>query len=1035
MYALIFFNCETFHPFKGYKTSKAYFRCKTPTLAEYIYYFRLLKKLESDCMKYQKVNNITGWIVFAIATITYLLTVEMTASYWDCGEFIAVSYKLMVPHPPGAPFFLLVGRIFSFFALGDVTQVAYWINMVSVLSSSFSILFLFWTITLLGRKLLKITDLENVPVDKTIMLVGAGAVGALAYTFSDSFWFSAVEAEVYAMSSFFTAFVVWAILKWDLMEDESRANRWLILIAYMMGLSIGVHLLNLVTIPALGLIYYFKKYKQPTKWGIIACMAISGFIIILINNIIIPGLPTIASSFDIFFVNNLGFPFGSGVIVFSAIILGGLVAGIMYSIKNEKEILNTALLGLAFVLIGYSSYSLVVIRSNYNPPIDENNPEDIMSFVSYLKREQYGNRPLLHGQYYTAKVVGQVDGDVVYTKGEDKYEITDKKFAYEYDPNETTILPRIYSTSPPHQQRYREILNLREGEKPNFIDNVKFLFKYQLGWMYMRYFMWNFAGRASDIQDADWLTPMDAFKDVPAPIVENLGRNNFFMIPFILGLIGLFFQFMNDKRNFAVVSMLFFLTGIALILYLNSPPSEPRERDYIYVASFYAFAIWIGFGVIAIAHGIAQFLSNKKLAGGVAIALGLMAPVIMMAEGWDDHNRSNRYFSVDTAKNFLSSCAPNAIIFTGGDNDTFPLWYVQNVEEYRTDMRVLVLSYSNTDWYIEQMHDKHYTSEPLPLTLTMKNYQQGGPNDYLPYEDLNLKGPIDLKTFLNLLKNDDKRLRYYQSANVLPSKQIALRVNKDAALRSGIIPKGKDSLVVEQMIFTLKGNGLEKKDLMILDLIATNNWDRPIYFNNTSLNQLNFNIDPYIVQEGNAYRLLPVRNPQPDRGSYMVNTDIMYDNVTNKFQFRELDNPDVYYSEDYRNFVVNHRSTLNTLAEALMDEGQEDKARNVLLFSLERMPDAVINYDYTSAQTAAMLFELGEIEKGKEIARLLGNRADELLSYYIANGIDMGFELQRNIIILNELQRMLKRYGEDEMAKEFEDALTTHYGIIESGRL
>ena len=1069
-------------------------------------------------MKYQKVNNITGWIVFAIATLTYLLTLEMTASYWDCGEFIAVSYKLMVPHPPGAPFFLLMGRIFSFFALGDVTQVAYWINMVSVLSSSFSILFLFWTITLLGRKLLKIKSVEDLPLNQTILLVGAGAVGALAYTFSDSFWFSAVEAEVYAMSSFFTAFVVWAILKWDLIEDESRANRWLILIAYMMGLSIGVHLLNLVTIPALGLIYYFKKYK-PSFWGIVIAMAISGAFIILINNLIIPGLPSLASMFEIDFVNTLNLPFGTGLTFFILILIGlltysiyetqtkvrlsdkyilsfviifeflfaylvihespilifvlsivinlgiyillkkninkffiitilGYVPGLAIwylffeDTKREKFLfnidlnkLNTFFIGITFVLIGYSSYSLVVIRSNYNPPIDENNPEDIMSFVSYLKREQYGNRPLLHGQYYTARVVGQKDGDVVYTKGKDKYEITDRKFAYEYDPAETTILPRIYSTSPAHQERYREILGLREGEKPSFwTDNIWFLFKYQIKHMYMRYFMWNFAGRASDIQDADWLSPLAAFEDVPAPIADNHGRNNYFMIPLLLGLIGLLFQFFNDKRNFAVVGMLFFLTGIALILYLNSPPTEPRERDYIYVASFYAFAIWIGFGVIAIAQGISQAVSNKKMAGGIAIAIGLMAPAIMAAEGWDDHDRSNRYFSVDTAKNFLSSCADNAIMFTGGDNDTFPLWYAQNVEGYRTDMRVLVLSYSNTDWYIEQMLDKHYTSEPLPLSLTMKNYQQGGPNDYLPYEDLKLKGPIDLKTFLSLLKNDDKRLRYYQSANVIPSKQIALRVDKASVLQKGIIPKGKDSLVVDQMVFRLKGNGLEKKDLMILDLIATNNWERPIYFNNTSLNQLNFNVDDYIVQEGNTYRLLPIKNPQPARGSYLVDTDIMYDNVMNKFQFREMDNPDVYYNEDYRNFVVNHRSTLNTLAEALLDEGKEDKARKVLLYSLESMPDIAVNYDYTSVQTAGMLMQLGETEKAKDIAQKLGTRADELLSYYLANNISVGFELQRNIIILNELQRMLKRYGEDEMAKEFEDALTTHYGIIENSR-
>lgn len=982
-------------------------------------------------MSFQKLNNITGWAVFGIATLVYMLTLEMTASYWDCGEFIAVSYKLMVPHPPGAPFFLLLGRMFSFLALGNVESVAYWINMVSVLASSFSILFLFWTIVLLGRKLLKVTSLKEITQTQTILLMGAGAVGALAYTFSDTFWFSAVEAEVYALSSFFTAFVFWAILKWELIEDDGRANRWLILIAYMVGLSIGVHLLNLVTIPALGLIYYFKKHSV-TKWGLVATMAISGFIVILINNIIIPGLPSIAASFDIFFVNNLGLPFGSGVLVCVLLVIIPLVLGIVYSIQKQKELLNTALLSLAFILIGYSSYTLVVIRSNFNPPIDENNPEDIMSFVKYLKREQYGNRPLFHGQYFTAEVTGQEEGEVVYTKGKDKYEITDRKFSYVYDQTQTTPLPRIYSTSPAHQKRYREILGLKEGEVPNIIDNFHFMFKHQLGWMYMRYFMWNFAGRESDIQDADWMSPLGAFKEVPNAISSNKGRNNYFMIPLILGLIGIFFNYKQDKKTFAVTGMLFFLTGIALILYLNSPPSEPRERDYIYVGSYYAFAIWIGFGIIAIGNGLAKMISNKKMAYGLAIVIGLLAPAIMAAEGWDDHDRSDRYFSVDSAKNFLSSCAPNSIIFTGGDNDTFPLWYVQDVEGFRTDMRVLVLSYSNTDWYIEQMLDKHYESEPLPLTLTMGNYQQGGPNDYLPYYDgLNVKGALDVKQFINLVKNDHKGIRIYESANVVPSKVLAIKIDKDAVLRSGIVPKSMDSLVVDQMIIGLKGGGLEKKDLMILDLIVSNNWERPIYFNNTSLSQVNLDLSAHVVQEGNAYRLLPIRNPAPARGEYLVDTELMFDNVMNKFQFRELNNPDVYYNEDYRNFVVNHRSTLNTLAKALLDEGKEDKAKEVLLYSLSSMTNDAVAYDYTSNQTMGMLFQVGEKEKALEIAKILGDRADSLLEYYIENDIQLGYELQRNVIILNDLQRTLKRYGENELAERYETALNKHYGALE----
>jgi hypothetical protein len=462
---------------------------------------------------YQKINNISGWAVFAFATIVYWLTVEPTASYWDCGEFIAVSYKLEVPHPPGAPLFLLIGRMFSFLALGDVEQVAYWINISSVLASGFTILFLFWTITLLGRKIFNIKKDEE-KTGETALLMGSAAIGALAYTFSDSFWFSAVEAEVYAMSSFFTAFVFWAILKWEVIEDESLANKWLILISYMMGLSIGVHLLNLVTIPALGLIYYFKKYKV-SRNGLIASLVVSGFIVILINNIIIPGFPSIAGSVEIFFVNSLGLPFGAGIIFFGILLLSALVYGIYWSNKNQKVLLNTALLGLAFILIGYSSYTSLVIRSNYNPPIDENNPENVISFVSYLKREQYGSRPLLHGQYFDAELVDQKPGAKVYRKGKDKYEIADRKLKYVYDPKRTTILPRAYSNDPKHVQLYREYMGLSENETPNFVDNIQFMLTYQINHMYMRYFLWNFAGRESDIQHASWLAPWDLAKRCP----------------------------------------------------------------------------------------------------------------------------------------------------------------------------------------------------------------------------------------------------------------------------------------------------------------------------------------------------------------------------------------------------------------------------------------------------------------------------------------------------------------------------------------
>jgi len=975
---------------------------------------------------FDRVNIITGWLLFIIATTVYALTVEPTASYWDCGEFIAVSYKLEVPHPPGAPLFLLIGRLFSFLAFGDVTEVAYWINMVSVLSSGFTILFLFWSITHIAKKLIP----EDTDWSKVVVL-GSGIVGALAYTFSDSFWFSAVEAEVYGMSSFFTAFVVWAMLKWENLDDPSQQNRWMILIAYMVGLSIGVHLLNLVTVPALALIYYYKKRQKLSVRGIIVTLAAAGAIVLIIMEGVIPGLPSIAGKLEIFFVNNLGLPFGSGVIFFAITFFGALIYGIVYSIQKQKATLNTVLVSFAFIIIGYSSYSIVLIRSNYNPPIDENNPEDIISYVSYLKREQYGSRPLLSGQYYTAELQGQEKGAAVYKKGEEKYEIADYKLEYVYDKKHTTIFPRLYSSQPRHVSKYREILGLKAGEKPSFGDNIYFMFKRQLGTMYFRYFMWNFSGRASDIQGAGWLGISDAFKKVPSTLAENKGRNIYFMIPLLLGIIGLTFQYYKDPRNFAFVGMLFFLTGAAVVLYLNSPPVEPRERDYIYAGSYYAFAIWIGFSVIALFRGIHLVVKNGMAAAVISIVLCLSAPAIMAAEGWDDHDRSDRYFSVDSAKNFLESCEPNAIIFTGGDNDTFPLWYVQEVEGFRTDVRVIVLSYFNTDWYIEQMMRDAYESKPLPFSLTIKNYQQGGLNDILPlYERQNIKGgTMSAPQFINLIKQEHPALQVPTSIsnyNSVPAKNFYLNIDTASVLAAGIIPEQFRHLLVDRMTWSMKGRTLEKKDLAILDLIVTNKWERPIYFNNTSASSVNLNLKKYMVQEGNAYRLLPVRNPNEDM---LVDTDKMYDNMINKFHYRELDNPKVYYSEDYRNFVLNQRASFNTLIEALLGEQKTDKARDAVLKCLEFMPDDAIRFDHFSVQQVGFLLTVGEEAKAIEIAEVMAARSDEMLDYMTQEGINDRYELQKNLISLSELARAFKAYKNNELADKYEQLFRKHYDI------
>lgn len=984
-------------------------------------------------MGYQKINIITGWIAFLIALVTYCLTVEPTASFWDAGEFIACSYKLEVPHPPGAPFFLLTGRMFSMLAGSDVTQVAFWVNMLSVVSSAFFVLFIFWSITHLAKRVMKIKKGEETTAD-TIAIMGTGLVGALACTFSDSFWFSAVEAEVYGMSAFFTSFVFWAILKWENMTQEQDRARWLILIAYMMGLSIGVHLLNLVAIPVLGLIVYFKYYEKVTRKGIIYTMAISAAIVLIVLEGVIPGLPSMAGKIEIFFVNSLRLPFGSGVIFFGLAVIGGLVYGIHYSIKHNKYVLNTSLLALAFILIGYSSYSIAVIRSNYNPPIDENNPEEIISFVSYLKREQYGSRPLFKGPYYTAELQENKKGAPVYMRGEDEYVIKDYKVTQVYDPKHTTILPRMYSSDPNHIRKYRQVTGLRDGEKPSWGDNLYYLIVHQLGHQYFRYFMWNFSGREHDIQGASWVGIATAFNELPDVLASNKGRNIYYGLPLLLGLFGMFVQYKKDVKLFSATALLFFMTGIAIVLYLNTPPIEPRERDYIYAGSFYIFTIWIGFGVMALYDVFKSISKQKKVAAILATVLGLSIPVLMASENWDDHDRSDRYFSVDAAKNYLSSVAPNGIIFTGGDNDTFPLWYAQEVEGFRTDARVLVLSYYNTDWYIQQSARQAYESDPLPYGLPIGHYQQGGLNDYLPvYEREELKGnAINARLLLKFIKDENPGLQIptaISAYNSVPARTLFLDV--DTAKAKQIVPEDMHDKIVSRMILKVKGRALEKKDLAFLDLLINSNWERPIYLNNTSIAQLNFDLRGSVVQEGMAYRVLPISSNA--QSGYPVNTEVMYDNVMNKFTWTNLNDPSVYYTQDYVGFVLNSRSTFNTLAEDLIAEGDYERASEVLKKCNEVMPDEAVPYDFFSVQQVGMLLEVGEPELADYIAERTSTYASQWLDYYFSTGGTETNELQKQLLSLNEVARAYRANGDREKAAAYEELFNTYYSQLQSG--
>ena len=819
------------------------------------------------------------------------------------------------------------------------------------------------------------------------------------------------------MSSFFTAFVFWAILRWETTQDPIKQHKWIILIAYMMGLSIGVHLLNLVAIPALALIIYFKKYKNITLLGISLSLAISLLIIGIIIEGIIPGLPSMASFVERFFVNSLGLPFGSGIIFFIIVFLSLIVYLLKFSQEKEKVTLNISLLSLTFILIGYSSYSLVLIRSNYNPPIDENNPENILNFISYLKREQYGYRPLFKGQYFDADVIKQEETGVNYKKGKDKYEIKEKKFSYVYDNKRTTIFPRMYSSSPNHIERYREITNLSKNQKPTFSDNLEFFFKYQIGHMYLRYFLWNFSGRESDIQNAKWLGLLNKFDKVPYQIEVNKARNNYLMIPLLLGIIGLVFQFYRDRKNFYVVMLLFILTGIALVVYLNSPPIEPRERDYIYAGSYYAFSIWIGFGSLFLFSILKKIFKKDKLSLVICFLLSIQSPIILANQNWDDHDRSNRYLTVDSAKNLLASCAPNSILFTGGDNDTFPLWYVQEVENFRTDVRVIVLSYFNTDWYIEQMMSKKNKSEKIDFSVSLDSYIQGGLNDYLPYRnDSRIQNrPISLKGYINLVKRNSKAIQVPTSVsnyNSIPSKSFWLASKGKESLLGKF-----DSYYQDTLLINLKSNknGLEKKDLAFLDLLQANNWERPIYFNNTSLNGIG---------------LHPILSP--NSGS-LIDSEKMYNNLMSNSFWRGLDDEKAYFSEDHRGFIMNYRSTFNTLIKELINKKEYDKALEVINKSLDLIPDKAIMYDHFSVQIVEYLINLNEkagmqtLELANNIAEISSKRADEILNYYYDNNINNRYEIQRNLVSLNTLARAYSRNSDQELSKKYRELFENNY--------
>ncbi len=1056
-------------------------------------------------MDYKKLNIITGWLVFLVAAWTYITTIEPTSSFWDCGEFIATAYKLEVGHPPGAPLFMILGRVASAFVGPENVPVA--MNILSALASAFTILFLFWSITHMAHKLAT-RDGAALTTGAIIAILGSGIVGSLAYTWSDSFWFSAVEGEVYALSSFFTAIVFWAILKWESVADEAHNIRWLILIAYLMGLSIGVHLLNLLCIPAIAFVYYFKRYEVSAK-GVIITFIVSAVILGAIQAVIIPGLVKMAGWFELRFVNGMGLPFNTGVLVYALLLIGLISYGLLWTQRNGKVLWNTVILGVAVILVGYSTYAMIVVRSVANPPIDENNPENVFNLLSYLNREQYGDRPLLIGQFWDSPYAKQrEDGTPVYTatylvqKGgrtvqkfydrwsaehfveqnaghevKHEYIITDPRKGSEvvYEPSTTMLFPRMYSSQGSHVSAYKEwsdfkgnLVRDRTGRplltrddkpviKPTFVENMRFFFAYQMDWMYWRYFMWNFAGRQNDVQghgnimDGNWLTGFKAIdaerlgnqETLPSIMTRNKGFNRYYLLPLILGVIGFVYQLLRHGRDWSVVMLLFFFTGVAIVIYLNQTPYQPRERDYAYVGSFYAFAMWIGLGVYALydaaravsmrdlgviagsafglgvlkylveglasdGHAISYILMTMALLGvglfaafallgrvlgetargALATLLCLAAPAIMVAENWDDHDRGIRTPARDLASNYLQSCEPNAILFTNGDNDTFPLWYAQEVENIRTDVRVVNLSLLNTDWYIDQMRRKAYDSEPVPFTIAPEKYRQGTRDAvYLVPRDEKDRRPLDLRKAI-AFAIDDKNLQAMGQDRFayIPADAFTIPVDKAQAVAAGVV-SADDSTVVDAITWRVGRGAIMKNSFMVLDLLAHNDWTRPIYFAVTTGPDSYIGLQEYFQLEGLTYRVVPVRTASDPRTGSLgrVATEEMFRTVTEKFLWGNMDSEqDIYLDENILRMTTNLRLQLSALADALIAEGRTDDARTILDLSMAKMPDRNVPIDRVLLPTVEAYYEVGDTAKANQLAERIFTVLEEQVNWYLS---------------------------------------------------
>lgn len=1023
---------------------------------------------------FKKWNAILGWLVFTVALITYWLTVEPTASFWDAGEYITTSSNLEVGHPPGAPLYQLLGAFFSVFAMG-ASNIALTINLMSVFASAFTILFMFWSLTILLNNI--VSKYKEVSKDNFIAILGSAAVGALAFAFTDSFWFNAVEAEVYAMAAFIMSLLFYLALRWEQDMNTSRGNRWVILIAFVIGLSFGVHFLGLLTIPAMGFLYFFKNYKKVTVKNFIIANIVMVAILLFIFKLLLPMTLKFFSASELFFVNSIGLPFNSGTIIAGLIFIAIFYYLLRYTRSKSYVQLNTLLLCILFIFIGFSSWIMLPIRANAGTVINENNPNNTRELLAYYNREQYPETHLFYGPLFTETYAG-LDPTNPYKDDKPKYEKDEKLGKYvivndfknasqNTEDKQKAFFPRMWSIE--HNANYLEFTNgleftikreyrgeerlveevnkfkelFNKGqidsedynnflkdtyqfldiEKPSFWKNVSFMFEYQFGYMYWRYFMWNFSGRQDDKQGqltnlhGNWITGISFIDNIrlgsqdnlPSDALNNKARNNYYLLPFLLGILGLVFHFKNDSKSFWILLVFFLFTGLALKVYLNERPFEPRERDYALVGSFYVFAMWIGFGVYALYEVVKEYIKPKIAIPIVLTVTALAVPLLLASQNWDDHDRSNRYTAQSMAKMYLDSCDENAIIFTIGDNDTFALWYAQGIEGYRQDVRVVNTSLFQTDWYIDDMKKKAYASDPIPSQLTHNDYKYGS-RDFIFFQQTT-KDTIDINTWMNWVADNSPKteveLESGQFANTFPSKIIRIPVDKEAVLRNGIVEEKDADKIVPYIDIKFKGNIIYKNRLLMLDVIANNNWERPIYFSGGAFGEDDYLwMKDYLQLDGVVYKLVPIRTTLDRSNPFdmgRIDSDKMYD-IVMKWDWGNSGDPKIYHDVETRRNGITYRSNLARLADALIEEGNNEKAETILDLAMEKMP--VDKFEFYSLLEPFVLgyYDIDKPEKAREVYQDVVKQYQEHLMYY------SGLKLHHQEVIADEIFSDMGRY-------------------------